>query len=619
MSLPVLLSASLLFASGQGFYDIDHVNSIKIIFADSNWDFILDSLYAAGNGERLMGTAIINDVQYDSIGVKYKGQSSYHPSRVKNPLNIKLDYKIAGQLIDGCYGNLKLSNVYKDPSFVREVLSYEIARKYMPAGGANYLNLFINDTLIGLYVNDQDVDKYFLRTHFDSDENAFFKGVIDLDTVPVVWGYSGPDSANYMDNYELQSDAGWSELIEFLYHYNTDPAAVESVLTVDRLLWLLAYEILMVNLDSPVNTGQNYYLYENQAGQFTPIIWDLNENFGAYRQLAGGTSLNLIQMQRLDPFLNIANANYPVINKVLTDSALKMMYVAHMKTMINDNFSNGWYAVRALEIQGIIDTSVRADPNKFYSYNDFIRNINYSVGTGPQAIFGIAELMNARTTYLLGHAAFQGSAPIISTISHTPSKVYPNTNAWFFADVDSADQVMLGYRQNANGIFKKVTMYDDGCHNDGAVGDGLYGISIPVGAGDIDYYVYAQNTIAASFSPERAEFEYYTMPLTGGKFVALETGSPNPFTTTSSITYHLPCKSRATLYIYDVNGRVVSKLVDEEKEAGSYRVYFNAGAGSLKQMTRLSSGIYFARLNLFPSDGSRMTAYEGTAKLVYVQ
>ena len=65
---------------------------------------------------------------------------------------IKLDYIKGAQNYEGI-DKIKLSNVIQDPSFVREVLSYEIARKYMPAGEANYTNLFINDTLIGLYTN----------------------------------------------------------------------------------------------------------------------------------------------------------------------------------------------------------------------------------------------------------------------------------------------------------------------------------------------------------------------------------------------------------------------------------------------------------------------------------
>jgi hypothetical protein len=40
---------------------------------------------------------------------------------------------------------------------------------------------------------------------------------------------------------------------------------VEDVLDVDRLLWMLAFDILTVNLDSPVNVAHNFYLYQDGA------------------------------------------------------------------------------------------------------------------------------------------------------------------------------------------------------------------------------------------------------------------------------------------------------------------------------------------------------------------
>jgi len=156
--LATLSTVILLFFSiniySQDFYNINTVNTIDINFSQSNWDEILDSLYEAGNEERLVGSAIINGVQFDSIGIRYKGNSSYSPNRLKNPLNIKLDHIIEDQELDG-YGTLKLANVFKDPSFVRETLSYEIAGKYMPASKANYINVYINGDLKGLYTSVQ--------------------------------------------------------------------------------------------------------------------------------------------------------------------------------------------------------------------------------------------------------------------------------------------------------------------------------------------------------------------------------------------------------------------------------------------------------------------------------
>ncbi|HIA11966.1 MAG TPA: hypothetical protein EYN69_07840, partial [Flavobacteriales bacterium] len=150
----VIWSAMLLSfsqnTSAQSLYSDSSIAEIRIYFTESNWDAILDSLYVDGLEERLMGSLSIDGMPYDSVGIRYKGYSSVSVNRIKNPFNIKLDYVINDQNHQG-YDKIKLSNVIQDPSFVREVLSYEIARKYMPASQANFSNVYINDTLIGLY------------------------------------------------------------------------------------------------------------------------------------------------------------------------------------------------------------------------------------------------------------------------------------------------------------------------------------------------------------------------------------------------------------------------------------------------------------------------------------
>ena len=137
--------------NSQDFYDINTINTIEITFAESNWDYLLDQLYGEGDEERLIGTIAINGEVFDSVGVRYKGNSSYTANQVKNPLNIKLDHIIDDQSIEG-YGTIKLANAFKDPSFIREVLSYEIARKYFPASLSNFANVYINDCIPAIRV-----------------------------------------------------------------------------------------------------------------------------------------------------------------------------------------------------------------------------------------------------------------------------------------------------------------------------------------------------------------------------------------------------------------------------------------------------------------------------------
>ena len=497
----------------QDLYDIETVNTIELFFVEENWDQILDSLRIAGDEERLIGTAVVNGIQFDSVGVRYKGNSSYSPNNAKNPLNIKLDHVIEDQTYNG-YGTIKLGNGFKDPSFLRDVMSYEIARNYMSAGRANYANVYINSGLIGLYSSAQSVDKFFLQNHFMENDNAFFKGELTQGGPPSptnVWGYLGEDSTSYFNYYELRSDDGWSELIYFLNIFNNNTAMVEDVLDVDRLLWMLAYDILMINLDAPINFGHNFYLYKDNSSRFVPIIWDLNENFGGFTMLLGGPPLSLIQMQQLTPLLNISNPNYPIINKILPNPVFQKIYIAHMKTIIEEYFENGYYLERALQIQSIIDADVQADPHKFYTYQAFLDNLYISVGFGPGTVVGISQLMEARIDYLANHPLFQWQPPEISNISTYPSIVHPNSTVWFNAEITNGNIAELGYRYNLTDRFEKTDMFDDGNHNDGLAGDGIFGVSIEAGSGDIQYYIYAMNNSAVSFSPPRAEFEYYTL------------------------------------------------------------------------------------------------------------
>ena len=64
---------------------------------------------------------------------------------------------------------------------------------------------------------------------------------------------------------------------------------------------------------------------------------------------------------------------------------------------------------------------------------------------------------------------------------------------------------------------------------------------------------------------------------------------PNPFNPRTTIKYSIPQKSVVTITVYDILGKEVSKLVNEEKLSGTYEVQFDG--------SKLSSGVYFYRLH----------------------
>ena len=69
--------------TAQSFYDSGILQEIKITFFQDNWDFKLDSLKNIDGGDYLLARSVeINGELFDSVGVKYKGNSSYSPAAV---------------------------------------------------------------------------------------------------------------------------------------------------------------------------------------------------------------------------------------------------------------------------------------------------------------------------------------------------------------------------------------------------------------------------------------------------------------------------------------------------------------------------------------------------------
>jgi hypothetical protein len=68
---------------------------------------------------------------------------------------------------------------------------------------------------------------------------------------------------------------------------------------------------------------------------------------------------------------------------------------------------------------------------------------------------------------------------------------------------------------------------------------------------------------------------------------------PNPFNSTTTITYSLPEKSLVSLKVYDILGREITTLKEEEQEAGEK---FAIWDGSNKNGQITASGLYIYRL-----------------------
>ena len=529
--LSLILTGSLCFAQdGQkaaSFYDTEVVRQLEITFEQDNWSDLLDSMRIHGDG-LLIGNIKIGENNYENVGVRYRKTKSFKPGGKQNALYVKLDYIDKDQNHEG-YESLILSNMLRDPSMVREVLGYEIARKYMPAPQANYARVSINGEYVGLYANIEAVDDQFLVKHFGSSDNSFFNCTPNYtkdDTVPdgcknnIYASLEYEEKAScYMQNFEMLSKDGWDDLIDLTKKLDAGVESVKDVLNIDRTLWMLAFNNVLVNLNSYSGANsEHYFLYKDNNGQFNSIVSNLNWAFGSYKSIGSGSDLTLKELQKLDPLLHLDNPTKPLISKLLQDQLIRKVYMNHIRTIVYENFENGFYVERAKQLQELIKTHVEEDTNKKYSMEEFGKSLTTTIGKRSK-IPGIVELMSKRSKFLKKHAEISVFPPAVAEVKVTGREKFSNKTIKDFnilATVEKrAKRLVLYYRFDMSKSFEKAFMVDDGKNNDGEAGDNVFGVTVSPKNGEefIEYFILSENAAAASFTPADYMFKPYMASL----------------------------------------------------------------------------------------------------------
>ena len=276
----------------------DKVHEIRLTFKQSDFWARLTKNYLGTEiqAEYLEGSLVWGPYQFDSVGVRFKGNSSFNQARtLKKPFRIKLNEFVKGQKIEGI-GAFNLNNGLNDPSLVREPLYFEMASALgLKAPRTNYAALYINDQYYGLYLLGEVVNSDFLKNYFGSKEDTgnLYKGNIGANFADL-----GDDKAKYKDVWEKQTNEDvddWTDLIELCRIIDKTPAAqlkakLELLMDIDSVLTALALDNATVNLDSYVGLNQNFNIYRRPSDKrWVWVVWDPSLAFGAFP--AGTTSI----------------------------------------------------------------------------------------------------------------------------------------------------------------------------------------------------------------------------------------------------------------------------------------------------------------------------------------
>jgi hypothetical protein len=558
-----------LYESPGGLFDKDSLRSVHVNFQNSNYHSILVDSFFTNPTYRIPATITLNGVAYDSVGIRYKGNSTFvlpnNNGNLKLPYNIDMNYWMAGQKLLG-KKKVKLANAWMDATFAKEFTASKIYRKYLPTPEVNLAKLYVQNNYLGLYVNTESINKQFVKKHFDEKNGVLFK----CDPVQVFGqttttngepnlNWLGNDSTLYYDSYILKSDKGWAELLQLINTLNNNTAEIDSILNVDRVLWAFAVNTVIANLDTYNGFYiHNYYLYQTKDGLFQMIPWDLSESFGG--ALLGGVWSTPNDIYHFDPFYGYTTdaTTNPLLYKLLDNPQYYLQYTAHLRTIIDESLDTAFIRNSITELQNLGYAAANADVNKPFTIAEYHDNVESALWSWSwfYGFAGILSTIDERKPYLLGH-------PEIMKIPPSIMNVMVNNNL-LTAEVFNGTSVdLMATISEYNSKFQEFEMNDSGQNGDALAGDNIYTAPLPFQASgeELKFYIRAQNDMAMQLNPERAEYEFYTYSSTTSILEATFTTSPILLRITDILGRTItPTQNTPLFYIYS-DGSVQKRFI----------------------------------------------------------
>ena len=361
------------------------VHDLSINITSANWQDILNNPL----DEEYHETSItFNGVTLDSVAIRTKGNSSL--SSVANSTSDRYSFKLdINEYVDGqkFFGLKKftLQNSFNDPSYMREVIAYDLLDEMGVATPKHaYVNFYVNGELFGFYLMVEAIDGEFLENNFANSNGDLYKP----DGVGSDLKWINNDITSYSDinlqtNEETTDNGAFINFVEMMDDGSTD------VIDVDGLLRYMSVSVALSNLDSYHGSlAHNYYLYE-QDGVFSLLPWDLNESFGSFSMGCNGVDIRDLYID--EPIIGPL-ADRPMVANVFANQDNLTTYHNYLWQLIDGPLSSSAFNTRIAELSALISEHVANDPSAFYSYADFERNLNSTV----DRFYGLTEFIDYR-------------------------------------------------------------------------------------------------------------------------------------------------------------------------------------------------------------------------------
>jgi len=472
---------------------------------------------------------------------------------------------------------------------------------------------------VNIYCTADDLDENILSYSWSTST-----GLINGNGDVVSWS-SGNDEGDFEITVIVNDNMGGADtantIVSVVNKINQNPI-IASITAEPRKINLGEQSILKCDA-SDIDDSLLTFIWISDLGEITgngaEIIWSAPKNEGNYviickvQDNSGGESVDSIIVSVRD--LSIQQTGqlicyYPFTGNAFDESGNNNNGIINGAVSVSDRFSNG---NSALSFDGKND-------NVLITNND---EINFTDAVSINFWVKINNLFD-REQYIISHGNWERRWKI--SISNNRLRFTIRTSTGI-VDLDSELILEPKMLYNITAIYNgtELEIYIDGKLNSfkywdgkilttdidlmiGQVLPGNYNYNFNGELDDIRIYDYAlpKNEVEQLYdiSTGNKTENVSTVPIE----TSLYQNYPNPFNGQTKITYQIKNPSEVSLIIYDILGRRLNILVNENKNAGKYSVVWDSKDSSGRQ---LSSGIYFMRL--------RADSYSETRKIILLQ
>ncbi|MCH2582209.1 MAG: CotH kinase family protein, partial [Planctomycetes bacterium] len=371
--------------------------------------------------------------------------------------------------------------------------------------------------------------------------------------------YFGENLDEYKSYIHLKTteapESSWDSIVRLTKLLDETPAdkveeTLDKVLNIDRALWFIAIDNLLMDGDGYVSRGSDFIMYQDPGGRINLMPYDSNETFGLHGgggggrrgsrgrrpggagsgrpsgpfgrpprlggdesdrrpderrpsaptpQAASGDSSRFTQ----SPLEFESSRERPLISKLRSSPNLRARYIAHVKTILDESLN--WEAIGPVvaAYRKVLGNEIAKDTTTLYPTEAYEKGVDGDYVGGRRPVTGIKNFVTGRRAYLLKHPALSEKAPVISSVKASPSEASPSSKVKVSIRTGKGEKpgkVLLYHATGKFGTFAASEMKKTGAAWTGSIP------AYPAGT-LVRYYAEARSATndATVFAPRRAD------------------------------------------------------------------------------------------------------------------